>query len=202
MEKTDMGKQEFAVNNVNNVKLRVLSLASNKTLSNECLEQIACTCPKLEVLDVSYCVAISRKGVGDILRNCHELRHLQISGCSLVKNLGVGVDLPKLEVLQASGAGLNDEGLTLIGKRCSGLMYLDVTCCNGITSSGVLDVVGSCTKLKELYMNWCRNVSRDIVLRLVITQKSLRKIVPPHGMVYSVNEKNFFWEHGCYVCER
>ncbi|GAB2269523.1 hypothetical protein Dimus_004444 [Dionaea muscipula] len=201
MEKTNLGKQEFAVNNVSNPRLRALNLASNKTLTNECLDQIAAACPNIQVLDVSNCLAISRKGVGDILRKCNELRHLQISGCGQVKNLGVNVDVPKLEVLRASGSGLTDEGMAMVGKRCEGLMYLDVTCCNSITSRGVLEVVGSCSKLREINLNFCRITDKSIVPRMVLTAKSLRKIVTPRGLVCTEDEKNFFWEHGCYVCE-
>ncbi|GMH03608.1 hypothetical protein Nepgr_005447 [Nepenthes gracilis] len=201
MEKTDMGKQEFTVNNVNNPKIRALYLASNKTLSNECLEKIATTCPNLELLDVSYCSAISRKGIGEIVRNCRSLRHIQISGCGQIKNLGMEADLHKLEVLQASGSGLNDEGLMMIGKKCSGLMYLDVMCCNGVSSRGVKEVVRNCTKLREINLNWCRNVSRDIIAWMVFSRPSLRKIVPPHGSAPTENEKSLFLRHGCHVCE-
>ncbi|GAB4850045.1 hypothetical protein Ancab_029343 [Ancistrocladus abbreviatus] len=197
MEKTDLGKQEFAVNNVNNPQIRVLNLASNKTLSNECLEKIASTCPNLETLDLSSCLAISRKGIGEIVRNCHGLMQIHMSGCTQIKHLGLDADLPKLQVLRVSGSGLNDEGLVTVGKRCHELLYLDLMYCNAVTSRGVKEVIKNCIKLREINLNFCRNMGHDILAWMVFTRPSLKKIVPPQGLVLTEGEKSLFLQHGC-----
>ncbi|KNA24859.1 hypothetical protein SOVF_011730 [Spinacia oleracea] len=201
MEKTDMGKQEFAVNNAYNPQTRALILNSNKNLSNECLEKIAFSCPNLELLDVSDCSSITRKGIGEIIRNCTGLRHLQMNGCGMIKSLGMDAKLRKLQVLRASGSGLNDDGLMMIAKKCPALLYLDVMGCSGITSKGVKEVVHHCTRLKEINLNWCRDMSRDIVAWMVFSRPSLRKIVPPCGFVATEHEKSLFLRHGCLIDE-
>lgn len=201
MEKTDMGKQEFAVSNASNPQTRALILSSNKSLSNECLEKIAISCPGLELLDVSDCPSITRKGIGEILRNCTGLKHLQISGCGAIKSLGMDAKLRRLEVLRASGSGLNDDGLMMIAKKCPALVYLDVMGCSGVTSKGVKEVVYHCRRLKEINLNWCRDMGRDIVAWMVFSRPSLRKIVPPTGFVPTDYEKSLFLRHGCLVSE-
>uniref|UniRef100_A0A803L761 F-box/LRR-repeat protein 15-like leucin rich repeat domain-containing protein n=1 Tax=Chenopodium quinoa TaxID=63459 RepID=A0A803L761_CHEQI len=201
MEKTDMGKQEFAVSNATNPQTRALILSCNKTLSNECLEKIAYSCPSLELLDVSDCPSITRKGIGEILRNCTGLKHLQMNGCGAIKSLGMDAKLRKLEVLRASGSGLNDEGLLMIAKKCPALVYLDIMGCSGVTSKGVKEVVYHCGRLKEINLNWCREMSRDIVAWMVFSRPSLRKIVPPYGFVPTDYEKSLFLRHGCLVGE-
>ncbi|KAL2936170.1 F-box/LRR-repeat protein 4 [Bienertia sinuspersici] len=201
MEKTGMGKQEFAVSNANNPQIRALALSSNKTLSNDCLEKIASSCPNLELLDVSVCPSITRKGIGEIVRNCTRLRQLQMNGCGAIKSLGIDAKLRKLEVLRASGSGLNDEGLIVIAKKCPALLYLDVMGCSGVTSKGIKEVVYHCSRLKEINLNWCRDMGRDIVAWMVFSRPSLRKVVPPQGFTPTEYEKNLFLRHGCMVCE-
>lgn len=201
MEKTDMGKQEFAVSNANNPNIRALILGSNKTLSNEFLEKIALSCPNLELLDVSECPGITRKGIGEIVRCCTSLRHLQVSGCGQIKSLGIDAKLRKLETLRASVSGLNDEGLIVIAKKCPSLMYLDVMGCSGVTPRGVREAVKHCERLREINLNWCRGMGHDIVAWMVFSRPSLRKIVPPHGWLPTENEKSLFLRHGCQVCE-
>uniref|UniRef100_A0A7C8ZBF2 F-box/LRR-repeat protein 15-like leucin rich repeat domain-containing protein n=1 Tax=Opuntia streptacantha TaxID=393608 RepID=A0A7C8ZBF2_OPUST len=201
MEKAGMGQQSFAVSNVYNPGIRALILGSNKTLSNECLEKIALSCPNLELLDISDCPAITRKGIGEIVRHCTRLRHLQMSGCLAIKSLGIDAKLQKLEELHASGSGLNDEGLIVVARKCPALIKLDVTNCSGVTSKGVKEIVYRCTRLREINLHWCRDMGRDIVAWMVFSRPSLRKIVPPCGFVPTENEKSLFLLHGCHVCQ-
>ncbi|KMT06388.1 hypothetical protein BVRB_7g160670 [Beta vulgaris subsp. vulgaris] len=201
MEKTDMGKQEFAVSNANNPQIRALSLGSNKALSNDCLEKIAFSCPNLEILDVSDCPSITRKGIGEIVRNCTGLKQLQMSGCGAIKSLGIDAKLHKLQVLRAAGSGLNDDGIIVIAKKCPALLYLDVMGCSGVTSKGAREVVCHCQRLKEINLNWCRGMAPDIVAWMVFSRPSLKKIVPPVGFVLTEYEKDLFLRHGCLVCE-
>lgn len=201
MEKAGMGEQAFAISNVYHPGIRALALGSNKTLSNECLEKISLSCPNLELLDISDCPGITRKGIGEIVRNCTNVRHLQMSGCGAIKSLGIDTKLQKLERLQASGSGLNDEGLIVIAKKCPALMYLDVMSCSGVTSKGVKEVVYRCQRLREINLHWCRDMGRDIVALMVFSRPSLRKIVPPYGFSPTESEKSLFLLHGCHVCE-
>ncbi|KAL9238560.1 hypothetical protein vseg_012962 [Gypsophila vaccaria] len=199
MEKTNLGKQEFAVNHARNVQIRALCLGANKTLSNECLEQISMSCPNLELLDVSDCPAISRKGIGEVVRSCTSLRHLLISGSGAIKGLGIDKKLPNLEVIQASGSGLNDDGLIMIARKCPGLVKLDVMGCSGVTSKGVKEIISWCQRLREINLSWCRVMGNDIVAWMVFTRPSLRKIFPPHGVNITEDERSLFLQHGCSV---
>ncbi|KAK9690475.1 hypothetical protein RND81_09G130100 [Saponaria officinalis] len=199
MEKTNLGWEEFAVNDAKNVQIRALCLGANKTLSNECLEKISFSCPNLELLDVSDCPAISRKGIGEVVRKCTSLRHLHISGSGAIKSLGIDTKLPNLEVIQASGSGLNDDGLITIARKCPGLVNLDVMGCSGVSSKGVKEIISWCQRLREINLSWCRVMGKDIVPWMVFARPSLRKIAPPIGATITEVEKSLFLQHGCLV---
>ncbi|KAH9621258.1 hypothetical protein KSS87_004369 [Heliosperma pusillum] len=199
MEKTNVGTEDFAVNDAKNPHIRALCLNANKTLSNECLEKVSLSCPNLELIDVSDCPGITRKGVGEVVRRCTSLKHLQMSGSGALKTLGIDLKLPNLEVIQASGSGLNDDGLITIARKCPGLVNLDIMGCSGVTCKGVKEIILNCRRLREINLSWCRIAGHDIVAWMVFTRPSLRKIVPPHGVVITEVEKSLFLQHGCMV---
>ncbi|XWS19136.1 hypothetical protein CRYUN_Cryun32bG0106000 [Craigia yunnanensis] len=200
MEKTNLGVEEFPTEIVVNPRVKSLHLAWNNNLNDECIKMAAYFCPNLEVLDVTYCPGITEEGILAILKSCLHIRCLEINRCDGVKNLEVDFELPKLEVLQAEGLGINDEALTLIGKRCCRLSHLNLEGCLNVTARGVEGVIVNCKALKEMNLRWCNNVSVDIVAWMVFSRPSLRKITLPCGSVPTVNQRNFFLRHGCLVC--
>ncbi|XWS16515.1 hypothetical protein CRYUN_Cryun34aG0095100 [Craigia yunnanensis] len=201
MERTNIGVEEFPTEIVVNPRVKSLYLAWNNSLNDECIKMAAYVCPNLEALDVTYCSGITEEGILAILKGCLQIRCLQINRCEGVKNLEIDFELPKLEVLQAEGLGINDEALTSISKRCCWLSHLNLEGCLNVTARGVEGVIVNCKALKEMNLRWCNNVSADIVVWMVLSRPSLRKITLPRGSFPTVNQRKFFLGHGCLVCE-
>ncbi|KAK5830923.1 F-box/LRR-repeat protein 3 [Gossypium arboreum] len=201
MERTNLGVEAFPAEIVVNPRVKSLHLGWNNNLNDECMKMASYVCPNLEVLDVTYCSGITEEGILEVLKSCVQIRCLEISRCQGVNNLELDFELPKLEVLQAEGLAINDEGLASIGKRCGRLSRLNLEGCLNVTARGVEGVIVNCKALKEMNLRWCNNVSVDIVAWMVLSRPSLRKITLPCGSVPTANQRNFFLRHGCLVCQ-
>ncbi|EEF35079.1 F-box/LRR-repeat protein 2 [Ricinus communis] len=201
MERTNLGVEEFMVDLITNPRIKSLKLVGNNNLSDDCLIKIACCCPSLQVLEISYCFGITEEGIKEVLRSCSEIRHLEMNRCVGIKNLDINVELPKLEVLQVQGPGIDDEALAVIAKRCQMLLHLDLAGCLNVTEKGVNEVVQNCTKLREMNLKWCDNVKVDMIATMVFSRPSLRKITPPCGFIPTDKQISFFLQHGCLVCK-
>ncbi|KAF8407204.1 hypothetical protein HHK36_006331 [Tetracentron sinense] len=201
MEQTSLGKEGFPAISEKNPRIRSLKLAWSKCLSNETLKKIGFICPKLRILDVSHCWSITEEGIEEIGKNCFEIRELEVNGCGRVRNLGKSLEFSKLEVLHAAGSGFNDEGLSMVGQSCRGLLHLNLEGCLGVTTRGVKEVVGSCKVLREMSLKNCSNVSIDVLVWMVFTRPSLRKIISPAGFVPTEKQRDLLLRHGCLVCK-
>lgn len=201
MERTNLGVEAFMGDLVINRRVKSLKLGGNNNLSDECLKKAAFCCPSLQVLDISYCPTITEEGIKEVLRHSGEIRHLEMNRCIGIKNLDLNFELPKLEVLQVQGPGMDDEALVVIAKRCQKLLHLDLEGCLNVTAKGVKEVVQNCTRLREINLRWCYNINVDIVARMVFARPSLRRIVPPCGFTSTDNQKMFFLRHGCLICK-
>ncbi|XP_050231958.1 uncharacterized protein LOC126680803 [Mercurialis annua] len=201
MERTNLGVEECMVDMASNMRIRSVRLAGSNSLSDECLVKIALCCPRLQVLQMSYCFSVTEEGIKGLLNNCSEIRHLEMNRCIGINNLDIDIELPKLEVLQVQGPGVDDDSLAVIAKRCQMLMHLDLEGCLNVTAKGVNEVVQKCTRLRELNLKWCDNVRVDMVSSMVFSRPSLRKIIPPCGFILTDNQISFFKRHGCLVCK-
>lgn len=199
MDTTNLGLDDFTTPLVINPQVKSLHLARNGNLGDEFLKKLAVLCPNLEVIDLSHCSGITEEGIGEILKSC-EIKCLEIKVCRAVFDLGIDLELPKLEVLRASGSALNDHALKMIANTCSRILHLDLDNCLNVTTSGVKEVVEHCRTLREINLRWCDEVNVDIVAWMVFSRPSLRKIIPPCGFAPTESQKNFFLHHGCLVC--
>lgn len=201
MERTNLGVEELTTDFMINPRVKILDLAGNESLSDECINKVALCCPGLQVLKISHCSNITEEGIRGVLRNCCEIRHLDMNRCWGIKNLDIAFELPKLEVLHAKGPVFDDEALTIIAKRCHGLLQLDLEGCLNVTAKGVNEVVQNCRRLREINLKRCDNVKDDIVACMVFSRPSLRKIIPPRGFIPTDKQTSFFLRHGCLVCK-
>ncbi|XP_058729716.1 uncharacterized protein LOC131601835 [Vicia villosa] len=108
-------------------------------------------------------------------------------------------ELPRLEVLDLSNTTVDDEELYIISKACHGLLQLSLNTCRQVTEKGVKHVLQNCTQLREIDMEWCRRVRPKIVLSMVFSRPSLRKITAPPGCILSHTEKELLKLQGCIV---
>ncbi|XP_065869269.1 uncharacterized protein [Euphorbia lathyris] len=201
MERTNLGVEEYSGDLMINPRIKSLKLVGNNSLSDECLKKVGFCCPNLQVLDISCCPTITEEGIKAVLRNCSEVKHLEMNRCMGIKNLEVSFQLPKLEVLHIQGPGIDDEALAVIAKRCQMLLHLNLEGCLNVTAKGVYEVVQNCTRLREINLKWCDNVVVDTFASMVFSRPSLRKIIPPCGLIVTDNQISFFLRHGCLVCK-
>ncbi|XP_021906354.1 F-box/LRR-repeat protein 20 [Carica papaya] len=202
MKNTNLGVEEFSMEVVKNYRVKSLLLDGNYSLDDEFIKKVAYACPHLQVLGVSHCSGITEEGIVEIMKNCFKLRNLDFSRCGgEIKNLDIDFSFARLEVLKAQGTGIDDETLVVIGKGCYGLVHLDLEGCFYVTDRGVKELVETCRALREINLKWCSNVSIDIVAWMVFSRPSLRKIIPPSGFVPTENQRSFFLNHGCLVCD-
>ncbi|KHN01288.1 F-box/LRR-repeat protein 20 [Glycine soja] len=199
---TDVGKRRVdqdLMNGVVNCQVKSLYLGNNSLLRDESVEMFASVCPSLEVLDLSSCCGIS-EGVVEVLRRCCEVRHLSLAFCSGVELAGLNFEVPKLEELNLSRSGVDDEMLSVISKCCRGLLHLDLENCSGVTANGVRQVVGKCTRLREINLGSCDEVGANVVAWMVFSRPSLRRIMAPPSFDLSDGQKELLLRHGCLVC--
>lgn len=199
---TSLGAKDFNPGFVVKPRIRTLNLARNSSLCNDTIKKVASICPNLSLLDLSNCVNITGEGVVEVLKRCSQIRYLGINQCSGIKTFPVDLELSNLEVLCARGLDIDDDGLATIGNRCQRLLQLDLTDCLNVTAKGVKEVVRKCRVLREISLKRCNKVNVDVVAWMVFPRpSSLRKIVPPRGLIPTESQRNLYLRHGCLVCE-
>ncbi|KAJ0231734.1 hypothetical protein HA466_0296030 [Hirschfeldia incana] len=200
MEGTNFGVEDDSKELCVKSRIKSLYISGNRNMRDECLVKISRHCPFVETLEMGQCPDITEDGILEVLRNCSELTSLDLSGCSGIRSLdALDFELPKLETLRACGTWNDDQALGLIGKRCPGLLRLDLRGCLNVRSRGVKEVVQSCTRLREINLTNCE-VLYGIFTWMVCANPSLRKIVPPWWFSPSKNLHKFLLSHGCLIC--
>ena len=162
-----------------NLEVKKLYLGDNVLLSDASLIKFVSICPSLQLLDLTGCEGVSGECIGDVLKRCCEIRHLNLAYTGMKVFEMMDFEVSQLEVLNLSGSRIEDEALSIISKRCSGLLLLDIQSCWHVTPKGVGEIVEKCRTLKELNLKNCRLVSDDFVAWVEISRPSLRTITTP-----------------------
>ncbi|KAJ8536192.1 hypothetical protein K7X08_034593 [Anisodus acutangulus] len=199
MENTGFGMMDCLHNGLKNPRINAVNLANNLSLDDGALTKVALMCPNMEILDVSSCTSLTEAGIASALEMCNQIRKLELDNCPLTTHIGKGAELPNLEVISAAGSALNDEGLIMIGSRCSRLLKLNLENCKGVTAEGIQAMVKNCRSLREINLKKCPQVSINSLNSLVFTSSSLRRIVPPCCSAFSDSLRGFYLHHGCRV---
>ncbi|GAU35698.1 hypothetical protein TSUD_258730 [Trifolium subterraneum] len=183
------------------IKMKSLHLAYNPYLNNETIKLFASIFPNLQLLDVNNCSCISDEGIVEVLRCC-KIVHLNLSSCRKVNLLGLNFQVPTLEVLNLSLTRIDDKTPDAISKSCSGLLQLDLKGCHHVTDKGVKQVIGKCTRLKEINVLGCRKVSSnvDFWTAMELSRPSLRNILPPSDFRPSNSKWKPLLGGGCFRC--
>ncbi|KAM3380603.1 hypothetical protein P3S68_006176 [Capsicum galapagoense] len=157
---------------------------------------VALMCPNLEFLAVRYCGSLSEAGIIYALEVCNQIRDLRFDGCPGIKHIGEGAELPNLEVISAVGSALNDEGLVMIGSRCSRLMKLNLQNCEGVTAEGLHAIVKNCRSWREINLRRCPQVSIHSLNSLVFSSSAPRGFIPPCCSAFTDSLRGFYLHHG------
>lgn len=186
MERTYLGVEEqgfyslldFAVNH----QVKSVYLGDNVLLSDASLIKFSSICPSLQLLDLNACGGISGECIVEVLKRCCEIRHLSLAYTG-VKLFEIDFQFSQLEVLNLSGSRIDDEALSIISRRCCGLLLLDIQSCSDVTAKGVREVVENCKALRELNLKNCSLVCDDFVAWMgLVSRPLLRKIITPCGV--------------------
>ncbi|XP_060206558.1 uncharacterized protein LOC132634305 [Lycium barbarum] len=199
MENTGFGVKDYVHNGVKNPRIRSVYLANNSHLKDDSLTKVALLCPNMESLDVCLCKSLTEAGIASALEVCNHIRNLEFDKCPSIKRIGKGAELPNLEVINAAGSALSDEGLAMIGSRCSRLLKLNLENCKGVTAEGIQAIVKNCTSLREINLKKCRQVSASSLNSLVSSSSSLRRVFPPSSDGSHDSLRGFSLHNGCLV---
>ena len=203
MEETFLGEkvvENSSMDFIVNSQVKCLHLAKNRRLGDHGIKEIASICPNLELLDLSSCWGISEEGVVEVLKKCCKIRHLNLAFCAGLTLFEIEFEVSKLEVLDLSESRIGDEALSVISKRCRGLLHLNLQNCFNVTAKGVKVVVENCRGLRQINLKRCNKVAADIVAWMVFSRPTLRKIIAPPSFGPSESQRKFFLRHGCIVC--
>ncbi|KAH0762871.1 hypothetical protein KY290_018944 [Solanum tuberosum] len=199
MENTGFGTKHCFHDDVKNPRIRSVNLATNHYLDDDSLMNVALMCPNMDFLDVISCTSLTEASIIGVLEVCNQIRDLQLDNCSGIKHIGKGAELPSLEVISAAGSALNDEGLVMIGSRCSRLLKLNLENCKGVTAEGLHAMVKNCRSLREINLKKCPQVSINSLNNLVFSSSSLRRVIPPCCSAFTDSLRGFYLHHGCRV---
>ncbi|KAL3738618.1 hypothetical protein ACJRO7_020059 [Eucalyptus globulus] len=176
--------------------MRYLRIPYNGKLTDECLKKIGRMCPNLQYLDVSNCLKITGDGISGVLKSCPEICYLKISGLENIRNLRIDIELPRLEVLQAEGLKLNEEQLAAFISRCCHLKNLNLMDSVHPSNKGVKKLMKNCYTLRGINQRNYNYGRGDFPFSdwELSMRSSLRRIVPPSGLVSS-KSRDFFLKH-------
>ncbi|TKY64607.1 F-box/LRR-repeat protein 4 [Spatholobus suberectus] len=181
MERTYLGVEEEEdkmLDSFVNLEVKKLYLGDNVLLSDASLIKFVSICPSLKLLDLTGCEGVSGECIVEVLKRCCDIRHLNLAYTGM-KVFEIDFEVSQLEVLNLSGSRIEDEALSIISRRCSGLLVLDIQSCWHVTPKGVGEVVENCRALKELNLKNCWLVSDDFVAWVEFSRPSLRTIITP-----------------------
>ncbi|XP_059302895.1 F-box/LRR-repeat protein 3-like [Lycium ferocissimum] len=186
MENTSIGMKKGCFPNVvKNPRICAVNLADNLSLDDDALTKVASMCPTMEILDVSSCTSLTGAGIASALEMCNQIRKLQFDDCPLTTHIGKGAELPNLEAISAAGSALNDEGLAMIGSRCSRLVKLNLENCKEVTAEGIQAMMKNCRSLRKINLKKCPQVSINFLSSLVVSSASLTRVIPPCCSAFS-----------------
>ncbi|XP_020239143.1 F-box/LRR-repeat protein 2 isoform X2 [Cajanus cajan] len=181
MERTYLGmegEEDSMKDFVVNLEVKKVYLGDNVLLSDASLIKFASICPSLQLLDLTGCEGVSSECIVKVLKRCCEIRHLNLAYTGM-EVFEIDFEVSQLEVLNLSGSRIEDEALSIISRRCSGLLLLNIQSCWHVTPKGVKQVVENCRALKELNLKNCWLVSGDFIAWVEFSRPSLRTIVTP-----------------------
>ena len=123
------GEEDSIQDSFVNLEVKKVYLGDNVLLSDASLIKFASVCPSLQLLDLNGCEGVSGEGIVEVLKRCCEIRHLNLAYTGMKVFEMMDFEVSQLEVLKLSGSRIEDEALSIISKRCSGLLLLDIQSC-------------------------------------------------------------------------
>lgn len=169
-----------------NPRLVHVNLSGLPGATNSAMKIIAQYCPKLEVLNISWCNNIDTRGIRKVVENCANLRDLRAGEVRGWDDVDFMAELYKRNTLERlvlmNCDSLNDDSLIALIQGVepeidylSGrpnvpprrLKHLDLTHCRGVSDVGIKALAHNVPNLEGLQLSKCHALS-DESLRLLL----------------------------------
>jgi len=136
--------------------LRIFNAARCMQVSDVGIKALADGCSQLTHLDLT-CTGLTDEGLKYIGRKCTWLYTLKMSECSMLTDAGIEAVLSgcclKLAILDLSSTSVTDKALEHMGRKCSELAVLDLSCCSNVTDDGIQAIALGCCKLHSVKLS-------------------------------------------------
>lgn len=168
-----------------------INLTGLKAATNTSCNYIADHCPRLQILNVSWCQNLDTRGLLPIIRKCTFLRDLragEVQGFSNINFARLLFQTNRLEKLVVCGCDLNDTALKTIVHGSNPemdfltdrplvpprkLRYLDLSRCSRISNQGIKALVHFLPYLEGLQLNRCTTITNNGLAPLLGTTPRL-----------------------------
>lgn len=175
-----------------NSRLVHVNLSGLAGATNQTMKILAQNCPKVEVLNISWCNNIDNRGLKKVVDGCPKLRDVRAGEVRGWDDLDLMVELFKRNTLERlvlmNCDTLNDESLAALIEGVDEevdvltdrpivpprrLKHLDLTRCRSITDDGVKSLVDNVPYLEGLQVSKCGGLSDDALISLLPTLPAL-----------------------------
>lgn len=175
-----------------NKRLVHVNLSGLAGATNAAMKIIASNCPRVEVLNISWCNNIDNRGIKKVVQGCPKLRELKAGEVRGWDDVELMTELFKRNTLERlvlmNCDSLNDESLAAliegVGEEVDvltdrpivpprRLKHLDLTRCRSITDVGLKTLVGNVPDLEGLQVSKCGGLTDDALIDLLPTMPVL-----------------------------
>ena len=173
---------------LSNSRLVHVNLSGLASVTNAAMKIIASNCPRVEVLNISWCNEIDNRGLLKVIQGCPKLRDLRAGEVRGWDDVELMTELFKRNTLERlilkNCDSLNDDSFAaliegvdqeidvLTGRPIvppRKLKHLDLTRCRTITDVGVKTLVGNTPFLEGLQLSKCGGLTDDSLTSILPT---------------------------------
>ncbi|KZT34294.1 RNI-like protein [Sistotremastrum suecicum HHB10207 ss-3] len=145
-------------------KIRNLVLAKCTALTDAAVESICKLGKHLHWLHMGHAIAITDRAVRTLAFHCSRLRYIDLACCSLLTDLSV-FELAHLQKLRRVGlvrvSNLTDEGVVALATRANTLERIHLSYCENITVQAVYYLLSRLNKLTHLSLTGIPSFRRE-----------------------------------------
>lgn len=171
-----------------NNRLVHVNLSGLAGATNAAMKILAAHCPRVEVLNISWCNNIDNRGLKKVVEGCPRLRDLKAGEVRGWDDMELMVELFKRNTLERlvlkNCDSLSDESLTALVEGIDQeidvltdrpivpprkLKHLDLTRCRSITDAGVKALVNNIPYVEGLGLSKCGGLTDDALVSLLPT---------------------------------
>ncbi len=152
--------------------LRYLDLSWGYQFTDTSITNLVKNCPKLINLNLSHCSKLADSSIIKIEEYCSDLMRLDISFCIKDNTNSSGDNKirgyrPNLVYFNLSGFTCKHSVFISLIKPCINLTHLDLSWCQGITHTTLIEVGINCPHIEYLYLKGYKNITDIYFIPLI-----------------------------------